>query len=244
MPLMSGFEYGQYPVLKGAKDNQDFDLVKMEWGFLPDPDKWPFIKTREDAIRMREGYKDEKGKFHPQITTLNATAEEMLLPGKMYRDAALKRRCLVLSSGFYEWRHIYPVNKKSGLPLKTAVKYPYYISLPGKEYFYMAGIYNPWTDLKTGEHVETFAIVTTKANPLMKQVHNSKERMPTILDEDLAYEWLFGEPDEKRISEIARTQFDAGKMNAFTIAKDFRTALDPSAPFDYGDELPPLIRAA
>jgi putative SOS response-associated peptidase YedK len=44
----------------------------------------------------------------------------------------------------------------------------------------MAGIWQPWTDKATGEYVETFSIVTTKANKLMEQVHNSKTRMPTI----------------------------------------------------------------
>ncbi len=52
--------------------------------------------------------------------------------------------------------------------------------------FYMAGIYNPWTDQDTKITTNIFAIVTTEANTLMKQIHNSKERMPTILPGDLA----------------------------------------------------------
>ena len=99
----------------------------------------------------------------------------------------------------------------------------------------MAGIWQPWTDKVTGECVETFAIVTTQANPLMLQVHNSKKRMPAILNEDLAYEWLFGDPDEKRILEIASYQYPASEMKACTIAKDFRSALEPAAPFAYED---------
>jgi putative SOS response-associated peptidase YedK len=86
----------------------------------------------------------------------------------------------------------------------------------------MAGIWQPWTDRATGEHVETFAIVTTKANSLMEQIHNSKKRMPTILNEELAWEWLFGDLDEKRISEIAQSQIPPNEMEAFTITKDFR----------------------
>jgi putative SOS response-associated peptidase YedK len=79
---------------------------------------------------------------------------------------------------------IFPKNKKTGLPLKTAIKYPYFINLPEKEYFYMAGIWTSWTDKNTGDYVESFSIVTTKANQLMEQVHNAKKRMPTILNED------------------------------------------------------------
>jgi putative SOS response-associated peptidase YedK len=236
MPVQSGFDYGANAVLKRIPVEMDFEIVQMEWGFLRgDPKKWPFFKTREDVNKMRSGYKDDRGKFHPSINFLNAMGEELLLPDKVYRDAALNRRCLVLSSGFFEWRHIYPKNKRTGEPLKTAVKYPYHIGLRNKEYFYMAGIYEPWTDLKTGEHVETDSIITTAANKVMEQVHNSKKRMPTILSEDFAWEWLFGNLSEERITEIATTQIPWQEMEVYPVAKDFKTALEPAAPFTYAD---------
>ncbi len=228
--LQLGFDYNMNAVLKPIPDQEDFDIVQMEWGFIPH-----YLKTREDVFKMRSGYKDAAGKWKPAIITLNAVCEELLLPGKIYREAALKRRCLVLSTGFFEWRHIYPLNKRTGQPLKTANKYPYYISLKDKGYFYMAGIWQPWTDKVTGEHVETFAIVTTQANKLMEQVHNSKKRMPAILNEDLAYEWIFGNLDEKRILEIAATQYPTEEMQACTIAKDFREVLEPAKVFEYED---------
>jgi putative SOS response-associated peptidase YedK len=31
-----------------------------------------------------------------------------VLPRKMYREAALKRRCLVLGTDVFEWRHMFP----------------------------------------------------------------------------------------------------------------------------------------
>jgi len=242
-PLYVGFDYSNHPVIKRTTGKAiDFEITQMEWGFLPAPNKWPFVRTREDAMRMRHGYKDDKGKFHTPITTLNAVSEELLQNGKMFRDAALHRRCLVLSSGFFEWRHVNRLNKRTGAPLKTAEKYPYHITLKGREYFYMAGIWTPWTDEATGEHVETFAIVTTAANTLMEQIHNSKKRMPTILSDDLAYEWLFGDLAEERITEIARTQFAADQMEAYTIAKNFREEPDPTLPFTYED-LPALEAA-
>jgi putative SOS response-associated peptidase YedK len=233
--LQIGFDYSMNAVLKPFAGKEDFDIVQMEWGFIPDANKWPFVETREDLIRMRNGYKDANGKFHPPITTLNAVSEELLLPNKIYREAVLKRRCLVLSTGFFEWRHVFPLNKRTGQPLKTANKYPYFITVKGKEYFYMAGVWQPWTDADTGEYVESFAIVTTVANKLMEQVHNSKKRMPTILNEDLAYEWLFGNLDEKSIDKIAKTQYPSEEMEACSIAKDFREVLEPTKPFEYED---------
>jgi putative SOS response-associated peptidase YedK len=228
--LQIGFDYGANAVLKKIEGEEDFDIVEMEWGFIPH-----YLKSREEVNKMRDGYKDATGKLRPAIITLNAVCEELLMPGKIYRDAALKRRCLVLSTGFFEWRHIYPLNKKTGQPLKTPNRYPYHISLKNQGYFYMAGIWQPWTDKVTGEYVESFAVVTTKANKLMEQVHNSKKRMPTILNEDLAYEWMFGNLSEERILEIAKTQYAAEEMQACTIAKDFREVLEPTKEFAYED---------
>ena len=228
--LSTGFDYSLNAVVRPKEGEIDFDIVQMEWGFVP-----AYIRNREQLGKMRLGYKDSAGKFHPPLTTLNATAEEMLKPGKIYREAALKRRCLVLSSGFFEWRHVNPLSKKTGLPLKATINYPYHITIKEHEYFYMAGIWQPFIDTQTGETVDTFAIVTTKANPLMEQVHNSKKRMPTILPDELAYEWIFGELSEERIQQIGSYQYDYREMDACTISKEFRASLDPTAPFAYED---------
>ncbi len=232
--LHIGFEYSNVPVCKRVDGAEDFDIVEMEWGFIPS-----YIRTREDASKMRLGYKDNNGFFKKPMITLNAVGEELLLPDKIYRQAALKRRCLFLSTGFFDWQHVYPKNKRTGKPVSTAVKYPYHITVKDKGYFFMAGIWQAWTDKTTGEYIETASLVTTKANKLMKQIHNSKERMPTILNEDLAYEWLLGDLSEERITEIATWQFPAEEMDACTIAKDFREALEPTKAFEYAD-LPAL----
>lgn len=213
--LQIGFDYGKNAVLK--RTGNDFDIVEMEWGFIPH-----YLKTREEVNKMRNGYKDNAGKWKPAMITLNAVGEELLTPGKIFRDAALKRRCLVLSTGFFEWRHVHEISKKTGRPLKTAKKYPYHVSLKDREYFFMAGVWQPWIDKVTGEYVESFAIVTTKANELMEYVHNSKKRMPLILDDKLAFEWIFGDLSEDRICEIAGTQYPSEKMQACEVEKDFK----------------------
>ncbi|HSC55276.1 MAG TPA: SOS response-associated peptidase family protein [Phnomibacter sp.] len=237
-PLSIGFEYGTQAVLKPIDGKEDFDIVEMEWGFIP-----PKIPNRAALERFRKGgINANTGKFEKPFITLNAIGEE-LFQKTSYKEAALSRRCLVLSSGFYEWRHHFPLSKKTGKPLKTAVKYPYHISLVDKEYFFMAGIWTPWTDKQTGEYVESVAILTAGANGMMKQVHNSKERMPVILNEDLAFEWMFDALDEKRVTEIAATQYPAAEMQAYSIRKDFLHALDPKEAFVY-PELPPLEIAA
>jgi putative SOS response-associated peptidase YedK len=237
--VIVGFDFAPITVLKPIDGKEDFDIVKMEWGFLPDPLKWPFVETREQAFNMRRGYTDPRGKFQQPLNFLNAVSEEILQPTKVYRKAALERRCIIPSSGFYDWRHVFPLNKKTGLPLKTAVKYPYRVMVKGKEIFWLAGIWNQWTDAETGETVDTCSIVTTAANLVMEQIHNSKKRMPTMLTDDLAWEWMFGNLDEKRISSIARWQIPWEDLSYYTLAKDFLNSHDPLKEFVY-PELPPL----
>lgn len=111
------------------------------------------------------------------------------------------------------------------------------LQVKDKEYFFLAGGWQPWTDKESGEYLEAFAIVTTAANKLMEHVHNSKERIPTILNENLAYEWLFGELDESRITEIGRTQYPWKKMEVYPIAKDFRSAEEPMKKVEYEKEV-------
>ena len=225
--VMSGFDYGQWPVVRATADHTDFEVVNMEWGFLP-----AYVKTKEEAERFRKGYKDEAGKFHTPVLTLNAIGEELLLPRKMFREAALQRRCLVRSWGFFEWQHVYPQGR-NGKPLKTPVKIPHHISLKGAESFFMAGVWQPWKDVETGEYIETFAIVTTAANELMSQIHNSKKRMPVILTQALAEEWIFCDLDEERITTIATFQMPAEQMQAHSVRKDFLSAPDPTEAFSY-----------
>ncbi len=235
-PVVNGFDYGQYPVLKKTTDG-DFEITGMEWGFLPN-----YIHTREKANQFRFGFKKPDGSWQPPFTTLNAKGEELLQSNKMFREAALLGRCLILSSGFFEWRHVHPISQRTGKPLKTAEKYPYHITLKGKSYFFMAGIWQSWNDREAGEYVETFAVVTTAANALMEQVHNSKKRMPVILPDSLAYEWLMENPGEDRIHDLATYQIAPELMEAISISKDFRSAPQPETPVNY-PKLSPLSPA-
>ena len=233
-PGRRGFDYSEWPVIKPTMDGKDWDVVGMEWGFIP-----AYLKTQQDVFNFRHGYKDETGKFRPPLTTLNAMGEELIKPGKMFREAGLKRRCLILSSGFFEHRHLTVMGKR-GKPLATPAKFPYHITVKDKPVFMMAGIYQPWANKDTGEVIDTFAIITTDANELMQQVHNSKMRMPVILPDDLADEWTNPDLTEERITQLATYQFPANQMKAHSVPKNFLDELDPTEEFIYPD-LPELI---
>lgn len=91
-----------------------------------------------------------------------------------FRGAFKKRRCLVLSDGFYEW-------------MKTPTgKVPVWITRKDQQPFCFAGLWENWRNAE-GEDVLSFTILTTSANELLSQVHN---RMPVILDEQAFDGWL------------------------------------------------------
>jgi putative SOS response-associated peptidase YedK len=211
-PLQSGFNYSNWPIIKGSAG--DFAIDNAHWELIA-----PWVKTIKEAEAGRE-----------KFNTLNATSER-LLESKLFKPAALQYRCLVPSTGFFEWRHYKPITAKK------EIAYPYFISLKDLPLFYMAGIFQPWTDKETGETIDTFSIVTTKANNLMEQIHNKKKRMPTILNEAQAGEWLQPNLSESKIMELASSAYDASSMSAYTIDKSFRTSSNPLDQFEYA-ELP------
>lgn len=220
----NGFNYAPCAILVPSADGKDFEIVQAEWGYVPG-----FVKTRSEANIFRAKY-----------TTLNFKSENLFVKedGKksMWSSAAKNRRCLVLSTGIVESRHVPKIGKK-GQQLKETIKYPYYVTVKGREYFFMPGLYNEWLDPETSQFVNTVAIGITEANALMRQVHNSKLRMPTILTEELAYEWLLDKPNEDRLSTIARTQIPSRLLEFCTIDPDYRTAKE-ATPRDFQDLAP------
>lgn len=211
-PIVNGFDYGTYPILMPTNNGKVLNLQEAHWELIP-----PMVASREGLADFRKRY-----------NTLNAKGEN-LLTSPFYKSAALQRRCLVLSSGFYEWRKYSPRGSK------REQSYPYHIRLRDQPLFFMAGIYQPWTDKETGENMDTFSVVTARANSLIELVHNSKRRMPTILPEKLALEWIQPSLAAERIAQLATYQIAPGAMECYTIHKDFRIMDDPAEACHYPD---------
>jgi putative SOS response-associated peptidase YedK len=214
----SGFEYAQWPVLFRHEQSGKIEAGNFHWEFIP-----AWIADEDALIAARK-----KG-----VPWLNARGET-LLRSKMFGPAARKRRCLIPVTHFFEWRHY----KQQGAAKPMA--YPYVIGMKDKSVFYLAGIWQNWTDRSTGEIIGTFAVVTTAANSLMRLIHNTKERQPTLFDSEKAKEWLDESLNEQQIEEIANYQVPEEKLDAYTVNKDFRLSANPIAAFQYPG-LPPLI---
>lgn len=113
--------------------------------------------------------------------TLNARIET-LNEKKSFKDI-VQNRCLIIADGFYEWQW----RNNSG-----SKKEKYLITLPNEELFAFAGLYTQWTNFDNTK-LNSYTIITTQANKLMSEIHNTKQRMPVILKKEDEKHWLQGE---------------------------------------------------
>ena len=93
----------------------------------------------------------------------------------------LQQRCLVPADGFYEWQW------QDG---KGKNKLKFLVQLPNAELYAYAGLWNLWRHPHDGSTLHTFSIITTEANALMAEIHNTKKRMPVIIHRDNEMDWL------------------------------------------------------
>jgi putative SOS response-associated peptidase YedK len=131
--------------------------------------------------------KDEKF----QQITLNAKLET--IAEKPSFKAVEFQRCLIPATGFYEWKW---------LDGKGKSKEKYLIQVENSPIFCFAGLWSKWIDPLSGILRETYTILTTEANPLMAEIHNSKKRMPVILDISAEEEWLLGKNPPKITTQL------------------------------------------
>ena len=105
---------------------------------------------------------------------INARAET-ITASPAFRDAFVRKRCLVPVDSFYEW-------KREG-----AVRQPYRIVRRDGRPLALAGLWAGWKDPVSAVVRRTFTIVTTTPNEAIVGLH---DRMPVILAEDAWARWL------------------------------------------------------
>ena len=104
---------------------------------------------------------------------INARGESVM--DKPAFKAAMKyRRCLVPANRFYDWK------------ASATRRQPYYVRAKWRQPLAFAGLWESWTG-PNGEELETAAIVTTRANRALADIH---DRMPVIVPPDAFDLWL------------------------------------------------------
>jgi putative SOS response-associated peptidase YedK len=103
-----------------------------------------------------------------------------------FRTAYKRRRCLILTDGFYEWVK----------PIDGSRKIPHYIKLKDDQPFAFAGLWENWHS-PDGSEIKSATIITTEPNSVVSRLHN---RMPVILKRSDYERWL--DPAERTPDEL------------------------------------------
>ncbi len=127
--------------------NQAPILVREQEEISPTISAWGFPKF------------DEKGVI---INARSETASEK----RTFRDSLHNRRCIIPSTGFYEW---------------DSEKRKFLFRMEGRRVLYMAGLYTQYREELR------FVILTTEANASMKEIHT---RMPLVIPREEVSSWI------------------------------------------------------
>jgi putative SOS response-associated peptidase YedK len=185
------------------------DALRRAFGFVEQPNLMPRynIAPTQDAAVIRER-REPKGERTLQLLRwglIPSWAEDMKGGAKLinaraegirerpsFREAFRKRRCLVPADGFYEWR------------AEGKARQPYLVARRDRAPFAFAGIWERWwpkTQPAEPAFIDSFAIVTTDANALLKPLH---ARMPVILAPEDYARWLDRDASEPDLAALLK----------------------------------------
>ncbi len=175
-------------VRQRRKGGRHLDLLR--WGLLPPsmpdtPGGAPLINARSETVM-------EKPSF---------------------RDAFLRRRCLVPADGFFEWKRV------------DRRKQPIYFTLRDHQPFAFAGLWERWV-ASDGHPAESCTILTTEPNDLVLPVH---DRMPLILEPAGYDAWLAHDSVPERDLVPLFRPYSGGQMESYPVSPMVNSA-EPDTP--------------
>lgn len=139
------------------------------------------------------GYPSLAGKQNGNTPPLINARGETVHSLPSFRDSFARRRCVIWTDGFYEWK------RTPGTPRPQ----PYFFAMKNRTPFPIAGLWAPGSDQSAGT-----LIITTEANQLMHPIHH---RMPVILHPDGAWLWLQPDANPETLKTLLQP-YPSGEM--------------------------------
>jgi len=133
--------------------------------------------------------------FKSNGVIINARAETVAEKA-MFKGAFTAKRCIVPANGYYEWL------------AEDRKKTKYLIKVKEKPVFFMAGLYEMFSD-KKGNPYAAITIITTQANADVAFIH---DRMPVILQDEAINTWLDGNITDVSILQRLLIPYAEGKL--------------------------------
>ena len=197
---------GRYTLRRtpGEIEGLDVDELLAPWNDLErynvtPTQKMPVVRWtgRAEATDLSWGIraKWQKESARPLINARSETAATK----PTFRDAVARRRCLVPADGFFEWKR--DVNPAQ----------PFFFHREDEAPFWFAGICED----------DAYLILTTRPNELLEPIH---DRMPVILDESTAAQWLGDTPLDTDVFERLCSPYPADRMGSRKVSRRVNNA--------------------
>lgn len=132
---------------------------------------------------------------------------ETLRSKRAFRDAALKRRCLIPADAFYEWSH------------HGGRRQPFAIVRRDGHRLAFAGLWEGWRPPGQDEAplLRSCTIITTRANEAVAPLH---DRMPAMVPADAWEEWLDPDNDDWDDLRPLLEPPDAGLFRIYAVSTE------------------------
>lgn len=138
---------------------------------------------------------------------------ETLSEKPSFRSAYKRRRCLIPTTGFYEWQKQGP---QQG---------PLFIHLQDRQLFGLAGLWEEW-QAPDASIVRSFTIITVAPNHFMDAIHN---RMPAILRPEDEKVWLDPTLEDTTALQALLQPYSNEAMAAYPVSKHVNSPANDDA---------------
>ncbi len=182
--------YKPAKVINGLKESS-LPIITMEnpsyieqsiWGILP------------------EHWNEDWKEFQNYTNTLHLSATS-IDSNIWYSRAFLKRRCLIVLTGFYTYY------------MAGGELYPFHVGIKSGKPFCLAGIYNQLDD-----GFFTCSFITRNANEQLSQIHNLNDTIPVTIPQGKRDQWLSNEIPLPAVTEILHMPLEE-ELRAFPVSK-------------------------
>lgn len=144
---------------------------------------------------------------------------EEMFNKNIYKESAAEKRCLIMIDGYFDHHH------------RFGKTFPYFIHQKNGDPMMLAGLWSRWLDQKNEMELDTVAVLTTRGNRQMQEIHNNPEmlkrknsvssRMPVIVPREMWDTWLnpnsIADPiDQKKLIEEVCVPYPDELMESYT----------------------------
>lgn len=153
----------------------EFEL-KPSFNIIPSQDVVCIVETephQRQCVLFRWGLIPSWTTADSKVGSLINARCETIFQKPVFSNPLQSRRCLMLMSGFFEWRQ------------EASGKQPYYIQKENHDILAVAAFWESWNNEEKVVH--SCCLVTCDASPFMRPIHH---RMPVLLNKEQQAIWL------------------------------------------------------